>query len=273
MSKTNEDNYQFITETIFPRFGIPQSLEPELLKQMKDGSNTIVLGAAGTNGKDTMEFSFKFELNPKDERYYLNSIQANLTKEDGESRAHNFRIFNQRGHDIDAMSKILNEKFVYTQTQKEGKDYNHWMTINPSQKDEQGNNLVRKYYDNTTKFNLVLELSKLPLAYMNQDDKEKLLQEMRQGDGGRTSIKKPDGSRERVTLFPRPDIGQIHVFNKDGERLRLTEEKVQAVTDGKFILKGNGSDQKVSPAVTALVTKGQDGTGQGDEKKQGRKAS
>lgn len=260
MSRMNEGNYEFITETVFPRFGIPQSLEQELMTQMKNGADTIVLSAAGQMDKSTTEFSFKFDYNAKDDRYYLNTVQASLTKENGEARSHEFRVFNQRGYDVEEMSKLLDGKFVYKEVQREGKDYNHWATISATQKDEDGNNIMRRLYDNTTKFNLATEVSKLPLAYMSQDDKEKLLREMRQGEAGTASIKKQDGSKERVNLYPRPDIGRIDVINKDGHRLRFGEEKLHAVGENKVTEK-------------LIVKSGEENGTKGEEKKQGRKAS
>lgn len=277
MSTMNAENYEFLTQTILPRFGFAQTFDNELLNQMKLGTEIIKLTAEGNMGKDMkdkMEYTLKLEYVPKDQRYYLNEIKATLTKDDGQTRTHAYQLFGQKGYDAGEIYKMLDNKFIYRDVQREGRELSRWSTIDPVRKDDEGNNIMRNYYDNTTKFSLVVELGKLPLAYMPQSDKEQLIRDMQQGEAGLATVKHKDGSRERVSLVARPDIGTIQVFNKEGKRLNLGEQTFQAVDNAKFVVKGNSQeDTQLSPTTQKLLEKAENagqGEAQGKTNKQTR---
>lgn len=262
----NAENYQYLTEEVLPRLGFSQVLDDQLLSKMKIGSDTITLNAIGNFGKDgndKMEYVFQLEYNKEADRYYLNAIKGTLTKENEQPLTHNFSLFAQKGYNAEEMYGMLDNRFVYKETRINGETLGRWSKVHPTMKDEDGNSILRSLYDRTTKFSLVVELGKLPLVNMSQADKEALIRDLQQGDPNcLATIKKPDGSREKVSLVARPDVGTIYMYDKEGKRISLGESKIQGM-EKKFVVKDDSSKKGI-PSITAkIMEKAQsDGTGQ-----------
>jgi hypothetical protein len=259
----NGENYQYLTEEVLPRLGFPQALDDQLLTKMKKGGDTITLEAIGNfgkDGKDRMEYAFHLEYNKETDRYYLNAIRATLTKENEQPLTHNFSLFAQKGYNADEMYNMLDGRFVYREFNNRvtGDNLSRWSKVDPVRKDEDGNSILRSLYDNNTKFNLVVALGELPLTYMSQTDKEKLIRDMQQGDpNSLVTIRKPDGSRQTVTLLARPDVGAIYMYDKEGKRLMLEEKRIQGV-DKKFTVKDENTEV---PSITAKLMEKAEGNG------------
>lgn len=252
----NAENYEYLTEQVLPRLGFPQALDDTLLAKMKVGGDMIKLEAVGNFGKDKMEYSLHLE--KVEDRYYLNAVKATITKENEQPQSHTFSLYSQKGYNADEMYNMMDNRFVYREFMKDGEKLGRWSTVDLLKKDENGNGILRSYYDNTTNFNLVIELGKLPLTYMSPQDKESLIRDMKAGEPGIASIKRPDGSRERVSLVPKPNIGTILLFDKEGKKIKLDQKKIQGVDNRKFTVKEEVV-QEIPPATTKLLEKANNG--------------
>ncbi|GEP94531.1 hypothetical protein [Chitinophaga cymbidii] len=249
----NGENYVFLTEQVLPRLGFGGVLDDELFAKMKKGGDSIILNATGTFGSDQMKYDL--ELVKKDDRYYLNNISATISRENEDPQTHKFSLYAQNGYTADEMYNMMNKAdghlFVYREFMKEGERVGRWSTIDLTRKDDNDNGILRSYYDNTTHFNLVVELGKLPLQNLSRDDKEKLISEMKQGNPGMAVVKKPDGVKERVSLIAKPNIGVIEVRDKEGQKIKFEQNKGKISNNQKFTVKPGESEDAPKRNLTA----------------------
>lgn len=257
MKQVNVENHEYLTQEVFPRLGFDGVWDHDLASKMKTGEPTIFLDAVGDYGKDTMEYKARLDLNENDGRYYLNAIEAKVTNELGETHKHTFKLFSQKGYNADEMHRMMNGKYVYREFMNRGERTGRWTTVDVNKKDENGNTIERNEYDNTTKFNLVVELGKLPLVGMSQADKDALINDMRQGNPGETSIRRPDGSKERVELIPNPKLGLIEAYDMGGNRIRFDHQKIQSASKKFTVKEDMAENNKLSPMTEKLIEKAQ----------------
>src|SRR5450631_2618090 len=169
-----EKNYQFLSEAL-SQLGFADTLNDALGTKMKLGMPEFELKAKDSYGKDEVIYALKFGKKEDGEFYFLNAYHAKLTKENGEVLAQNFPLFQQRGFTADETYNMLSGRSVYNSFRKDGQEISRWSRLDFNSQNDKGNFPIKSYYDNKSNFNLVKELSKLPLMANTQEDKETLI--------------------------------------------------------------------------------------------------
>jgi len=220
----DQENFQFLTDNVFPKLGFREEAIYNALKaKMETGKEQISFAVKNQNKS---EFEFKLDLK-EDGRYYLNAVRATVPQKDGEAVSQDFRLFFQRGYNEVEMENLLKGRAVHTSIRKDGETIGFWNKLDLSRTNSSGNHPERREYDNKSTFNLAKELSKLfPGANLTQDDKESMIRNLKQGNqvSARILIK---GVREAVFIEADPHDGKMKVFNSKGEAILTKEEKTR----------------------------------------------
>lgn len=237
MKKENFENYDYITEQVLPRFGVGGVFDKKIETEMDKGAAVIELKAATMYDNNKIQYAFRLEKSENDNRYYLNRVDAELTRKNGEVQNQVFRIYNQRGFDIKQMYNLMEGRFVHREYLRDGERKSGWSFVDHNRKDDDGNSIVRTYSDEITKFNLTVSLGKVPTGYMNQNDKEALVTSLRNGDLVSQFVKMPDGTREKADLVVLPHLNTIAAYDKDGKKINFEakQSKLVAIDDTKAL--------------------------------------
>ncbi|SIO53548.1 hypothetical protein [Chitinophaga niabensis] len=273
MKQVNVENHDYLCVEVFPRLGLEGVFNDALMAAMKNGEPTIILEASakyGKNNEDLLVIKPRLDLNEEDGRYYANAITASLTQPGKESFSLQFDLYAQKGYSIDDMYKMMDAKYIHQDIKRrDGTRTERWSRVE-FKKNEEGKLVpyLRHEYSDSTNFNLIKELGRLPLG-MTQQEKEDMIFDMKHGDPGVAMIRKPDGSRERVTLVPNPKTAQIHVFDRNGNRLMLNDNKVRVETSQKFVVVGSEDNNNITPAAARMLEGGND-QGEGQDRGRGQ---
>jgi hypothetical protein len=114
-----EKNYQFLSETL-SQLGFGDTLNDALKTKMKLGMPEFDLKAKDTYNKDQMLYTLKFARKEDGDFYFLNTYNAKLTKENGETLSQNFPLYKQRGYSTEEAYNMLSGRAVYKTFSKEG---------------------------------------------------------------------------------------------------------------------------------------------------------
>lgn len=254
-------NYQYLTDSL-TKLGFEGVFDKPLKAAMELGKPDFVL-KANLEGKDeAMLFAFKFAQNGG-EYYFLNNVQASLTKKGQEPLTHDFFLYKQQGYNIQQMKNMLEGRSVYAEFRKDGRDVQLWRRVDFTAKDERDNNLVRTTYNNNNKFNLIEEVSKLPVQNMNATEKEALLQALKNGERAVVTLKQ-GANRERTFIEATPHLGTISVYNMEGQKVSLANNQLRVV--------GDATQGKNLPDTTKQIIASQE-QGQGQQQQRSRKVS
>ena len=226
-----EKNYQFLSETL-SQLGFGDTLNDALRTKMKLGMPEFELKAKDTYDKDQMLYSLKFAKKEDGDFYFLNAFNAKLTKENGETVSQNFPLYKQRGYSAEESYNLLSGRAVYKTFTKEGERVGRWSRLDFTSQNEKGNFTLKSYYDNTSNFNLVKELSKLPLMATAQEEKEALIRGLQKGNREPVIVKQ-QGQRERMYVEATPQQQKVTLYNNSLEKVNLSNNKMQVVQDEK----------------------------------------
>lgn len=227
-----EKNYQFLSEAL-SQLGFGDNLNDALRTKMKLGMPEFDLKASDEYGKDKVIYALKFGKKEDGEFYFLNAYHAKLTKENGEVLEQNFPLFQQRGFTADETYNMLSGRAVYNSFRKDGEVISRWSRLDFNSQNDKGNFPIKSYYDNKSNFNLVKELSKLPLMANTQEDKETLIRNLQKGNLEPVVVKQ-QGNRERMFIEATPQHQRITAYNDKMEKVNLVHNRMQVVQDEKL---------------------------------------
>jgi hypothetical protein len=227
-----EKNYQFLSETL-SQLGFGDALNDALRTKMKLGMPEFDLKAKDTYDKNQVVYALKFAKKEDGDFYFLNAYNANLTKENGETVTQSFPLYKQRGYSAEEAYNLLSGRAVYKTFTKEGERIGRWSRLDFTNQNEKGNFPIRSYYDNNSNFNLIKELSKLPVITATQEDKEALIRGLQKGNLEPVIIKQ-QGQRERMYIEATPQQQKITLYNGNMEKVNLSNNRMQVVQDEKI---------------------------------------
>lgn len=237
----NEANFKEITERVLPRFGIPEGVLDGQIRElmMKNPGKSITAGLEDYLGQDHMRYDITFNRSankPEDTNIYLNTVSVTMTKADGEIRKHDFAIYPINGYNLDQINNMMDGRSVYKEitSNKDNETYLMWYALDLNKKDEHGKNLPSRTFENSSNFNLLIEVGKIPFSgNMTPLEKETMIRNLRDGNEYRTSLKLPDGSIKPAILVSLPHINQVAAYDLEGTRIQLAKKTMQAVPISK----------------------------------------
>lgn len=271
----NQKNYQYLAEGT-NLLGFGDKLNGALKTKMELNFETFELKANGMFEKDRMDYALTFEKGKGREDggeqfYFLNKIKATITKEDGQSQAHEFRLYNQRGFNTKEMFNLMDGRPVYkTFKKRDGEITGQWTRLDFASRDENGNAMERKYYDNQINFSLAKEVSKLNLLFANREEKEQMLKDLQSGDLVEVSIKK-DGRMEKAYVGVPLQLGGVRMYNADMKEIRRTDSNnINLVAEDQSVKTGipkektaeQGQSEKLPDSTKKLIEKAEKAQGQ-----------
>jgi hypothetical protein len=238
-------NYQYLTEDVLPQLGFSGTFDAALKTKMELGMKDFELKAKSVENETEMSYALTFRKG-EGEYYFLNQVKATRVDKGMEPVEQTFSLFKQRGYGATEMKNMLREgASVYKTFRKDGQTVGRWTRLDLTKTGENGNHPVKSYYDNTTGFNLVRELSKLPIINASQEEKELLIKSLQSGDRASVSMKQ-NGQRERMYIEATPYLGRLALYNAKMEKISLTNTNLQVVQDEKM-------EQAVAGPNTKLV--------------------
>lgn len=238
-----QGNYQEIVNTVLPKFKLEGMVDADLGQNMataiaKGQPSFKATGYEQKKDGDLVQIDLKFEKskNPRDEnRYFLNEAKMTVTKPNGTEAEHTFRIFNQTGFNKDQMYNAMEGRHVYgTYLDSNKNEQRIWTTVNLNAKDENGNTMERRHYENSNGFNVAREYGNLPISGRSQMEKENDLKGLRDGEKVEVPIKLPDGNRILADIVAQPTVGNIGAYTKQGERIDLEQGRTQTMSASDF---------------------------------------
>lgn len=221
-------NFQYLTDSL-TKLGFEGIFDKPLKAAMELDKPNFTLKANMEGKEEAMLFAFKFAQNGG-EYYFLNNVQATLTKKEQEPLNHDFFLYKQQGYNIQQMKNMLEGRSVYAEFRIDGRDVQLWRRIDFTAKDERQNNLVRTTYNNNNKFNLAEAVGKLPVQNMNAVEKEALMHALKNGERAMVTLKQ-GANKERMFIEATPHLGTISVYNAEGVKVSLTNNQLKVVGD------------------------------------------
>lgn len=258
----NYDNYDYLTRTAFPKFHDIGTLDDALEREMRKSprQEEIKLSTETQFGDDKMKYTYNLEFEKDYDRYFLNRIDANLTRNDGTVESQRFNLYAQSGLNETQMHNVVEGRFAWREYKKTNKETglventSGWFYKNENVLDKDGLPVISVLNDNVSKFNLIVEMGNIPLN-LTQKQKNDLALELKQGNPMQTIMVMPDGNKEKVDLVVHPQKG-IQVFNNQGDKIRFKK------SEGKLVVMGIEKMPKISDTTTKLLDAAQN-AGQG----------
>ncbi|MDB5209556.1 MAG: hypothetical protein JWQ30_383 [Sediminibacterium sp.] len=267
-----EKNYDYLVNA-FDKLGFGGVFEQPMKAAMLLGKPEFEIGATLDFGKsEKMGFDFKLNTVDAGDYYFMNNVKTVLSRENKPDIVHDFFLYKQQGYDIMQMKNMLEGRSVCTEFRKDGREVELWRRIDFTAQDERGNNLVRSTYAKDARFNLNIELGKLPMVNMTAADKEAILTGLKNGD--RVAVTLKNGSNwESSFLEAMPHLGGIGILNAKGEKVGMSNSQLRIIA--KHVGEKpelNGTTHQLNDTTNKLVEAGQNNT-QGKEKDQTKQQS
>ena len=234
-----QKNYQYIAETL-AILGLGEVFNKNLKTGMELGLDKIPLKAVmtidpATNKKVTIEPKIergesREAPGQKSEMYFFNGYNATLSQEGKQDIKQYFAVFKQNGLAVDKAANLLDGRQVYNPLRKDGEEIGRWARLEFSTQTQSGNYKVLNTYEDKVGFNLVKTLGGMGVITASDEEKEKMLKGLRNGD--RVSVMIKDAGRtERMHIEAAPNLGIIRVFNSQGDEVRIANKnnKLQVV--------------------------------------------
>lgn len=234
-----EKNLEYLEKQLFYT-GFGDISKQELREQMEKGRKEFQLEMTRNYGDDTVKAGLNFKLSDQG-NYFFNSYDLKLEKPKGELVEQTFRInygntftFKEAYNLLDGRS--VNKDFLPMQKQDENgnrltqqsdengklKTYNAWAYLDMTQKDQQGNFLIKKKFN----YNLEEALSKYPIKEASfQQSYTELVESLKKGN--RQMANFVDGEKtQRVYIEAAPTSrNDLNIYDSNMKRQLLSERK------------------------------------------------
>jgi len=279
-----QKNYQYLADAlakVAQTNALGKPLKEKMEAAEKVGVKDFTVTATKTYGKEEMQYDFKFSQGKEEKGnyFFLNQYRATLTKEDKTSLSQEFNLYQQKGFNVDEAHKLLNGGSVKRMVKQKGQAENvgRWYQLDFTQISEKGNARMVSVNEKDVNFNLVKELSKIPMSGASQMEKEALILSIERGGSPAITNKQ----NETLYIVARPQEATLVLFNTKGEEVRKTNDNsLRVVNDGNVIPMNNGTGKSndktegLPDKTKQLIEKGQGDDGkQKQQQQQGRKVS
>lgn len=194
--------------------GFGESLHQELEKQVKSGKSEIELHL--TKDPDNKKLDYHLHFRKSEEgRYFYNGFDATLTHADGRELSQ--RFYHNQGISAKEAFNLLEGRAVFKSLfNREGERYNAWLQLDLRQKDDKGQHPVKQYHQNYG-FDLEKEVTKLPIASIeNPDQKDLLFYSLKKGNLHSVELEDREG---RFHLEANPRFKSLNLYDASGKRL------------------------------------------------------
>ena len=226
-------NIEELKESLY-RKGFGESLNTGLEKQIKSGKAEFQLEHATKIGEDDVNYKLHFRRDEERDKVYFNKYDVAVTSPGtpGQVTEHTFpaeklitamESYRMLKHgELVAVNKTLYNK--------EGQQYNTWISLDVNgKKDEYNNYPVNSYHENYYKkqpFELSAELKKLPVPVKeleNPQTLERIEKSLKKANLVPVTIM-VNGEQSSGTLAVNPKIGRVDLYDQN---MRLVEKQQQ----------------------------------------------
>ena len=254
------ENLKDLKELLFYR-GIGEKFNNRLEEQIKSGKPEFFLeDVVGIHNDETgYRLHFKRDKDPAKDKVYWNSFDVGLFKIDGEPgqvREHNFRVDSQ----VTAMEayRMLRHGLLVAVNKnlfnKEGNQYNTWLSVDiKGEKDQYGNYPVKSYHENYYKkqpFVVKEALTQLPVPVKELESAqgpERIEKMLKKAQLVPVTIML-NGEEVTGSLAVNPKAGQVDVYDSSMQLVtgkeQVKKEATEQKNDGKTVEQHPADDEK-----------------------------
>ncbi|SEJ69492.1 hypothetical protein SAMN04487995_5987 [Dyadobacter koreensis] len=258
----NEQNFEYLKDQLkFTGFGV--DLNGQLKENLQKPQNEFTLSHLATYGKDEVASRLHFKKSTESDRFFFNSYDASLKKENSENTLRqNFPIHKDGSVTRKEAYNLLDGRAVNKDlVNKDGKLYNAWIELNFKETTSSGNFKLQRYSEQYG-FDLEKALSRLPIKEIgNVQDKSKLLDSLRKGNRQAITLSGND-SDQKAFVEASPKFKSIVVYDQNHQRIRQNQSEKNAVSQ---------SQQQAPDKAEKLHTKTEDHMQQQPRKSKGQK--
>jgi hypothetical protein len=215
----NEKNLEALKRNL-KYLGFGEGLNEELQKNIEDKRPEFTLHHEVEYNSRKMMSGLSFKAGEQNEMYFFNRYSATLA--DQPERMQTFNLDRGNGITTKEAFNLLEGRAVNKDlVNKEGQEYNAWLQLDFSKKEENGNYKLNRYHENYN-FNFAAEMQKLILKPMNEEQEKQLMQSLQKGNLQSVTFLK-EGAEVKMFIEANPRERTINLY--DEKMNRLSEEQ------------------------------------------------
>ena len=248
----NQENLNYLKNNLkFSGFG--EALNAELENNIKNGVPEFTLNHAAEFNNRKIEANLYFKRGEQNEMYFFNKYDAKLNKADGTGLEQTFYMDKGKGFTLKEALNLLEGRAVNKDmVNKEGEEYNVWVKVDFSKKNDHGNYEVKRYHENFG-YDLEKALAKHPIKELqDQTQTEDLLRSLKKGNLQAVT----DNNGERLFVAAEPESGKSNKVTLYDKNLKeITVEVRNAKQSSKAEELTNSSQQESNQMSDGLKDK------------------
>ena len=225
--------------------GFKDRLHADLEKNITAKNPEFVLKDTVVYNNRTMESAVSFKAGKENDMYFLNRYQATL--KDQPERTQTFYLDRGNGVTNKEAFNLLEGRAVNKDlVNKEGQEYNAWVQLDFSKKDERGNHKMDRYHENYN-YDIQKEVGGLVLRPMSVKEYDVLFASLKKGNLQSAEFLK-DGQVVQMHIAANPKERTIDIYDKSGKKLddnqKLDYTDVPAASQKKEQGQATGTKQE-----------------------------
>lgn len=218
----NQENLDFLKKSLkFLGFG--EKLNADLEDYIKNQPKEFKLSHAGEfklgENTDRVNYRLDFRKSDTSDMYFLNRHEATLKNDDPEKeKMQTFYINKGSGVTAKEAYNLLSgraiNKDLYT---KEGQPYNAWLQLDLTEKDKNGNHIVKQYSQNYG-FDLEAAVKKYPIKELQTESEKKTLMESLEKGNLQQVVFVKEGKEVKMFVEASPKFKNLNVYDTKMEK-------------------------------------------------------
>lgn len=269
-----QENFDYLKKQLFYK-GYKDSLDEELQSAINKNELQFALGHVKDFGNDKVTTTLRYGRSDQG-RYFLNKVEAELKKENGEVLNTAFYMDKNSDFTLKQMYNLLSGRFVEKEKEtRENVEYRAWDQLDFTQRDKYGNYPVVSYGERYG-FDLAERLDKEPLlANRNAEDRKILEASLKRGNLEKV-VYELDGERVDKYIFANVKMRTIDRFDSLEDYNKAMAEKLNGKSVGEKPLgtavgdqgsQGQSQSEAEKSSMARKVSEQQDENAPGEQKK------
>jgi hypothetical protein len=211
----NKENLDYLKVQV-KYMGFGEKLNPDLNYQTRFGDKDF-------------EATLHFKKSETQDRYFFNSYEAKLERENAEQRNHTF--YTNKGEGVTAKEafNLLDGRSVFKDfTSKDNEKYQAWVSLNTEDRTANGQYVMQKTYPKN--FDLEKAVDQIPLKELKSPEtKERLLQSLEKGNAPLVTLLE-NGEEKKLYMEASPKQQTVVLYDREAQQPGLKQDTLQTQT-------------------------------------------
>lgn len=222
----NEANVNYLKDNI-KYLGFGEKAHDLLEANIREGKMAFQLEFTSEINKKKFDATLQFKRSDSSDMYFLNSYKAALERSDGKRVEQTFYLDKGRGITAKEAYNLLEGRSVQKElTTKEGVEYKAWLQLDFSEKDKNGNHVVKQFHEKYG-YDLEATLRKYPLQELDGAEKQKaLLHSLHKGNLQSVTME-VGGQPQKLFIEANPQFKTLNLYSESMQR--MGQEQRQAL--------------------------------------------